>query len=37
MKYRNERCFMGGVLRPPEYSWAVSDASSIRRIVDALG
>jgi len=36
MRHRNMRCFMGGALRPPEYSWNVTDAGRIRAIVDAL-
>ncbi len=36
MRHRNPRCFMGGALRPPEYSWSVTDAGHIRAIVDAL-
>jgi len=36
MRHRNPRCFMGGALRAPEYSWAVTDPASIRGIVDAL-
>lgn len=32
MQYRNERVFMGGTLRPPEYSRAVTDADKIARL-----
>ena len=32
MRHRNERVFMGGVLRPAEYSRAVTDPDSIRRL-----
>jgi copper homeostasis protein len=37
MRHRNTRCFMGGELRPPEYSWNVTDPGRIRAIVDAAG
>ncbi len=36
MRHRNSRCFMGGALRAPEYSWDVTDAGRVRSIVDAL-
>lgn len=36
MKYRNERVFMGGTLRPPEYSREVADAGTIRSIIAAV-
>ena len=36
MRHRNPRCFMGGELRPPEYSWSVTDPARIRAIVGAL-
>ena len=36
MRYRNTRCFMGGVLRPPEYATTVADSSRIRSMVDQL-
>jgi copper homeostasis protein len=32
MKYRNERVFMGGKLRPPEYSRPVTSAAAIQTI-----
>jgi copper homeostasis protein len=32
MRHRNERVFMGGVLRPAEYSREVTDPDSIRRL-----
>lgn len=32
MRYRNVRVFMGGTLRPPEYSRAVTDASIIQTL-----
>jgi len=37
MRFRNDRCFMGGALRSPEYSWAVTDPQRIQAIVDAVG
>ncbi len=36
MQYRNERVFMGGTLRPPEYSRAVTDAEVIRKTISAI-
>lgn len=33
MKYRNDRVFMGGTLRPPEYSRSVANAESIRESI----
>jgi copper homeostasis protein len=33
MQYRNPRTFMGGELRPPEYSRNVTDARRVRRIL----
>jgi len=32
MRHRNERIFMGGILRPAEYSREVTDPDSIRRL-----
>ena len=32
MRYRNERVFMGGTLRPPEYTRAVTDAGAIKQL-----
>lgn len=32
MRHRNERVFMGGVLRPPEYTRQTTDPDAIRRI-----
>jgi copper homeostasis protein len=32
MRFRNERVFMGGTLRPPEYSRQSTDPAAIRRI-----
>lgn len=36
MQYRNERVFMGGTLRPPEYSISVTDAGKIAILRKAL-
>jgi copper homeostasis protein len=36
MKFRNSRCFMGGTLRPPEFSWKMTDESAVRAVVKAL-
>lgn len=36
MEYRNGRVFMGGTLRPPEFSWKSTDAAAVRRVVEAL-
>lgn len=33
MRFRNERVFMGGELRPPEYDRMVTDAERIRKLV----
>jgi hypothetical protein len=30
MEFRNERCFMGKALYPPEFSMKVTDADKIR-------
>jgi len=35
MTYRNPRCFMGGELRPPEYSLMVTDPERVRAMVQA--
>jgi copper homeostasis protein len=32
MRHRNERVFMGGTLRPPEYARSVTDAAKIERL-----
>jgi copper homeostasis protein len=37
MEFRNSRCFMGGALRPPEFSWKVTDEKAVRAVVEALG
>jgi copper homeostasis protein len=36
MQYRNPRVFMGGELRPPEYTLSVTDPDRIRTFVSAL-
>jgi copper homeostasis protein len=36
MSFRNSRCFMGGELRPPEFSWSVTDASRVAALRDRL-
>jgi copper homeostasis protein len=36
MNYRNSRVFMGGSLRPPEFSRKTTDETSVRSVVDAL-
>ena len=36
MKFRNSRCFMGGTLRPPEFSWKTTDESAVRAVVQSL-
>ena len=36
MKYRNPRCFMGGELRPPEFSALATDAGRVRTFVRSL-
>jgi len=35
MQFRNERVFMGGELRPPEFDRAVADAGRIAQIIGA--
>lgn len=34
MSYRNPRCFMGGALHPPEFSWGTTDENSVRVSVE---
>lgn len=34
MSFRNDRCFMGGELRPPEFTRTVTDAARLRTVVD---
>ncbi|PJF40216.1 MAG: copper homeostasis protein CutC [Phototrophicales bacterium] len=36
MNYRNTRVFMGGELRPPEYSRLVTDAGRVKSFLDAV-
>ena len=36
MKYRNPRVYMGGTLRPPEFSWKATDEKSVRNVVETL-
>ncbi len=36
MQHRNGRAFMGGALRPPEFSWKTTDESAVRAVVKAL-
>lgn len=36
MAFRNDRVFMGGTLRPPEYSREVADAEKVRSIIAAV-
>ena len=35
MAYRNPRVFMGGELRPPEYTLSVTDPSAVRAVIEA--
>jgi copper homeostasis protein len=36
MDFRNHRVFMGGTLRPPEFSWKATDAEMVRPVVETL-
>ncbi len=36
MKYRNTQCFMGGELRPPEFTLSVTDPRRIQAFVNAV-
>ena len=36
MTLRNSRCFMGGTLRPPEFSWKTTDEAVVRTVVATL-
>lgn len=36
MSYRNDRVFMGGTLRPPEFSWKRTDERAVREVVEAV-
>lgn len=35
MRFRNTRVFMGGALRPPEFSWKNTDETAVRSVVSA--
>lgn len=37
MKHRNTRVYMGGTLRPPEFSWKTTDEHLVRGVVKAIG
>jgi copper homeostasis protein len=37
MRFRNDRCYMGGLLRPPEYARQVTDAGRIAAVRAAAG
>ncbi|HZR17299.1 MAG TPA: copper homeostasis protein CutC [Verrucomicrobiae bacterium] len=36
MEYRNSRVFMGGTLRPAEFSWKATDEGIVRGVVNAV-
>ena len=36
MHYRNSRVYMGGTLRPPEFSWKTTDENVVRGVVKTL-
>ncbi len=36
MTYRNTRCYMGGVLRPPEFTVSQTNADRVRQLVEGL-
>jgi copper homeostasis protein len=36
MQHRNGRTFMGGTLRPPEFSWKATDESAVRAVIETL-
>ena len=36
MTWRNSRVFMGGTLRPPEFSWKSTDENAVRSVVNEL-
>jgi copper homeostasis protein len=36
MTYRNTRCYMGGVLRPPEFTVSRTNADRVRQLVEGL-
>jgi copper homeostasis protein len=36
MTHRNPRVFMGGTLRPPEFSWKTTDSAAVQSVVRKL-
>jgi copper homeostasis protein len=34
-RFRNPRVFMGGTLRPPEFSWKCTDEAAVRNVVES--
>ena len=36
MAYRNNRVYMGGTLRPPEFAWKATDEAIVKRVVETL-
>jgi copper homeostasis protein len=36
MTHRNSRCYMGGTLRPPEFSWKATDEKVVREVAQRL-
>jgi len=36
MKYRNSRVYMGGTLRPPEFSWKMTNEKIVANVVESL-
>jgi copper homeostasis protein len=36
MHHRNSRVYMGGTLRPPEFSWKTTDENAVRGVVKAV-
>ena len=36
MRFRNSRCYMGGTLRPPEFTWKTTDENAVRTVVESL-
>jgi len=36
MQHRNPRVFMGGALRPPEFSWKSTDETAVKSVVESL-
>ena len=37
MQFRHHRCYMGGTLRPAEFSWKSTDAAAVRSVRETLG